>query len=92
MSDFERRREKNKEARDLVKIRRENIAKYFFDLSKLTFAALVLGLGGAFFNIGNWERLSYVDTIPLIIWYIFGVGLVATVWFAYIGSLILKID
>ena len=69
MSDFERRREKNKEARELV-----------------------LGLGGAFFNIGNWERLSYVDTIPLIIWYIFGVGLVATVWFAYIGSLILKID
>lgn len=50
MSDFERRREKNKEARELVKIRRENIAKYFFDLSKLTFAALVLGLGGAFFN------------------------------------------
>lgn len=45
MSDFERRREKNKEARELVKIR-----------------------------------------------YIFGVGLVATVWFAYIGSLILKID
>ena len=81
MSDFERRREKNKEARELVKIRRE-----------LTFAALVLGLGGAFFNIGNWERLLYVDTIPLIIWYIFGVGLVATVWFAYIGSLILKID
>ena len=49
MSDFERRREKNKEARELVKIRKENIAKYFFDLSKLTFAALVLGLGGAFF-------------------------------------------
>lgn len=71
MSDFERRREKNKEARELVKIRKENIAKYFFDLSKLTFAALVLGLGGAFFNIGNRERLSYVDTIPLIIWYIF---------------------
>ena len=68
MSDFERRREKNKEARELVKIRKENIAKYFFDLSKLTFAALVLGLGGAFFNIGNRE------------------------WFAYIGTLILKID
>ncbi len=29
MSDFERRREKNKE--ELVKIRKENIAKYFFD-------------------------------------------------------------
>ena len=49
MSDFERRREKNKEARELVKIRKENIAKYFFDLSKLTFAALVLGLGAAAF-------------------------------------------
>ena len=74
------------------KVRKETTAKFFFDMAKLTFAALVLGLGGAFFNIGNWERLSYVDTIPLIIWYIFGVGLVATVWFAYIGSLILKID
>ena len=29
MSDFERRREKNKEARELVKIRRENIAEVF---------------------------------------------------------------
>ena len=93
MSDFERRREKNKEARELVKIRKENIAKYFFDLSKLTFAALVLGLGGAFFNIGNRERLSYVeyytfDHFGIIFWS----WLSATVWFAYIGSLILKID
>ena len=51
MSDFERRREKNKEARELVKIRKENIAKYFFDLSKLTFAALVLGLGLSLIHI-----------------------------------------
>ncbi len=92
MSNFERRREKDREAQELLKIRKENIAKYFLDLSKLTFAALVLGLGGAFFSIDSWERLSYVDTIPLIIWYIFGVGLIATVWFAYIGSLVLKID
>ena len=40
MSDFERRREKNKEARELVKIRKENIANVNFDLSKLTFATL----------------------------------------------------
>ena len=92
MSNYNGNIEKRKAAQDLMKNRRENTSKYFFDLSKLTFAALVLGLGGAFFNIGNRERLSYVDTIPLIIWYIFGVGLVATVWFAYIGSLILKID
>ena len=39
MSDFERRREKNKEAREIVKIRRENIAKYYFDLTKMPFAA-----------------------------------------------------
>lgn len=44
MSTFERKREERNEIREFIKVRKENIAKYFFDLSKLTFAALVLGL------------------------------------------------
>ena len=36
-----------------MKNRRENTLKYFFDLSKLTFAALVLGVGSALLN--RWK-------------------------------------
>lgn len=39
---MERQKEKE-EVREKDKVRRENIAKYFLDLSKLTFVALVLG-------------------------------------------------
>lgn len=92
MSNFERKREEYKEAREFVKIRKENIAKYFFDLSKLTFVALVLGLGGTFLNVDNWEWLSHIDTVPLVIWYIFGVDFIGTVWFASIGCLMFKLD
>ena len=48
MSNYNGNIEKRKAAQDLMKNRRENTSKYFFDLSKLTFAAFVLGLGGAF--------------------------------------------
>ncbi len=34
-----------------MKNRRENTSKYFFDLSKLTFAALSVGIRWSFFNI-----------------------------------------
>ena len=84
MSDFERRREKNKEARELVKIRRENIAKYFFDLSKLTFAALVLGVAASLLN------REIEDEIPSMANYLFAMGFIGTVAFAMIGYRILK--
>ena len=47
MSNYNGNIEKRKAAQDLMKNRRENTSKYFFDLSKLTFAALVLGVGSA---------------------------------------------
>ena len=84
MSDFERRREKNKEARELVKIRKENIAKYFFDLSKLTFAALVLGVAASLLN------REIEDEIPSMANYLFAMGFIGTVAFAMIGYRILK--
>ena len=43
MSNYNGNIEKRKAAQDLMKNRRENTSKYFFDLSKLTFAALVFG-------------------------------------------------
>ena len=53
MSNYNGNIEKRKAAQDLIKNRRENTSKYFFDLSKLTFAALVLGVGSALLN--RWE-------------------------------------
>ena len=47
MSNYNGNIEKRKAAQDLMKNRRENTSKYFFDLSKLAFAALVLGVGSA---------------------------------------------
>lgn len=43
MSDFSLQQNKIKEKKEKDKTRREKLAGYFFDLSKLVFAALVLG-------------------------------------------------
>lgn len=90
MGNSRRNYKKSPEIQDMIKIRKENMAKYFFDLSKLTFAALVLGLGGALLNVDKWDILLTIAYIPTIIWYIFLVGSIGTIWFACIGYLILK--
>lgn len=43
MGKFAEEQKMKDEARDRDRTRRENIAKYYLDLSKLTFTALVLG-------------------------------------------------
>ena len=43
MGKFAEQQKIKDEARDRDRTRRENIAKYYLDLSKLTFTALVLG-------------------------------------------------
>lgn len=43
MGKFAEQQKMKDEARDRDRTRRENIAKYYLDLSKLTFTALVLG-------------------------------------------------
>ena len=44
------------------KLRKENMAKYFFDLSKLSFAGLVIGvvvpLYGDIYNENNWFSIG----------------------------------
>ena len=49
------------EAKEKDKIRKENLAKYFYDLSKLSFAGLVIGviipLYGDFTNENNWYSI-----------------------------------
>lgn len=43
MGNFSNLQERKKEVKEKDKVRREKLAGYFFDLSKLIFAALVLG-------------------------------------------------
>lgn len=43
MGNFSNQQKAKEETKERDKTRRENIAKYYLDLSKLTFGALVLG-------------------------------------------------
>ena len=43
MSSFSNTQERKKEVKEKDKVRREKLAGYFFDLSKLAFAGLVIG-------------------------------------------------
>lgn len=43
MSNWQKQEEVKKDVRDRDRSRRDNLGKYFYDLSKLMFAAIVLG-------------------------------------------------
>lgn len=43
MGKFIERKEAQKTSTEMKKLKKETMAKYFYDLSKLTFAAMVLG-------------------------------------------------
>lgn len=43
MKEKDKRRDARGESRERAKCQRETLGKYFYDLSKLTFTALVLG-------------------------------------------------
>lgn len=80
MGNWEKIQEAKKEAKDKEKLTRETIAKYFLDLSKLVFTAIVLGGLTPIFTD------KYVDTN----WGIVFVGIVSTICLAVFGYRILK--
>lgn len=88
MSNYNGNIEKRKAAQDLMKNRRENTSKYFFDLSKLTFAALVLGVGSALLN--RWEDTRDIMLWPPIFRYSLFTGMFIATVFALIGYKLLK--
>lgn len=69
---------------DKSKERKETTAKFFFDMAKLTFAALVLGVAASLLN------REIEDEIPSMANYLFAMGFIGTVAFAMIGYRILK--
>ena len=80
MGDFSKLHEARKETRLWDRTVKEILAKFFFDLSKLVFAAIVLG---GFVPI-------FTDEDTSVNWLIVGCGTFITVCFAVFGYKILK--
>ena len=72
--------EQKVEAKEKERTSRETLGKYFFDLSKLVFTAMVLGIIIPW--ISDTENVNY--------WIVFGVGILCTILLALLGKRILK--
>lgn len=80
MGNWSEQQEIKKETREKDKVRREKLAGYFFNLSQLTFVALVLG----------GVTPLYTNIEIGINWYVLIAGAALIVILANIGNLILK--
>lgn len=80
MGNWAKQQEAIKEAKERDKTSRENLGKFFYDLAKLAFAALVIGsITSIVVKDNNIES-----------WIIVGIGSFVTYIFAYIGYKIIK--
>lgn len=81
MGKFQEQYEVKSEVKNLNKSRKDNLAKYFLDLSKLTFTALVLG---------GVLSLSKDDVVNMSLGVMMVAGILLTILLARIGNNILK--
>lgn len=80
MGNWSEQQDTKKEIKRRDDSRKETIAKYFLDLSKLVFAGIVIG-----------EIISLQgDLMNSLSWYILMMGVLSTCLFAWIGNKILK--
>lgn len=80
MGNWERKQEEKRDGKEKDKVRREKLAGYFFDLSKLSFAGLVISI--------ILPLLSDVENI--VMWIVAFFGLVLTASSALLANKILK--
>ncbi len=80
MGNFSRQQDEKKDVREKDKTRREKLAGYFFDLSKLSFAGLVIGV-----VIPLYSDLSNENN-----WYSICTGILLTIISAVFANKILK--
>ena len=81
MGNWQKQQDELKEAKEREKVTKEIIAKYFLDISKLIFTAIVLG--------GCTPLFTEVD-IGIMNWYIIIGGTIPTFFFGILGYRILK--
>lgn len=67
MSNWSQQQEEKKATKEKDKIRRENLAKYFYDLSKLSFAGLVIGVVIPLYSNIADENNWYAATTGIIL-------------------------
>ena len=80
MGNWEKQQELKRDGKERDKSRRENMGKFFYDLAKLTFAAIVLG-----------EMLVLQkDMADAISWYMILIGCILTFLSAWAADRILK--
>lgn len=80
MGNWSERQEEKREGKEKDKTRREKLAAYFFDLSKLSFAGLVIGV-----IIPLYSDLSNENN-----WYSICTGIILTIISAAFANKILK--
>lgn len=85
MGRFEQQQEQKKEKKEKEKTRRETLGKFYFDLAKLVFAALVLGGMLSLFQQDDSNASSSANTYIMMI-----LGGVSTVGLVIVGNKILK--
>lgn len=80
MSEFDNKRKVSEKAEKRNDVRKEKLAGYFFDLSKLVFGGLVIGGISPLF-VGGENKIDIL---------MFVMGLLSTFGFAYTSNRILK--
>lgn len=70
-----------REDKDKIKIARETLGKYFYDLSKTSFAVMV---AGNILTILKDDELTYINA------FVIATGIFLTWGFAFLGNRILK--
>ncbi len=80
MGNWSERQEAKKEVKEKEKASRETLGKFFYDLAKISFTALVVG---SIVSVATQqERLEY--------WLLILIGMFVTYIFSYIGYKIIK--
>ena len=82
MSNFSKQNDERKERKEKDKARREKLAGFFFNLSQVSFTALVIGIPVTLLKEELYD--NYILMIMLVI------GIIFTIAFAKIGNNILK--
>lgn len=82
MGNFTKQIEEKKERKDRDQARREKLSGFFFNLSQVSFTALVVGIPVTLFKEELYD--NYILMIMIVI------GIIFTIAFAKIGNNILK--
>lgn len=81
MSNWSERQNAKKEVKEKEKLSRETLGKFFYDLAKISFAALVIG--SVVSVATQQEKVEY--------WLLILIGIFVTYIFSYIGYKIIKL-